>query len=413
MKTIKVIHPLKHHVYNSIVGIEKFSNEGNFKKTNVEIYLSFYRKKNTISKIIENIKTPIFSSKLSGYQNLQLNPNNISVKNIDTINFLRFQMQKSYHDEFIHRFNKRLKKTIKDGDIIHNLQEYGYETVEYAVNKFNNIKIVSEIIQPVSFQLRDKLEEYSHRWNYPKGISTQIMTDKKIIQTQNLINYSDILIGASNLTSNTLIDLGANSERIKIIPYGSNFEIINVEKKNSNKEKINILYVGSISLLKNIPLMLDVAEKLISDNRIHFNFVGLPKLKDDKKLIDKMIFLDNCTYHGAISHSDLKNVYLKNDIFLFLSEFDGYGMVINEAYSLGLLPIVNSTCRAFFQSTDENVIKSLDLEYLIHFIKQLDHEKIQEVKIKLKKKYSNESISWSKFQDDMAEVYKELYGKYI
>jgi glycosyltransferase involved in cell wall biosynthesis len=126
------------------------------------------------------------------------------------------------------------------------------------------------------------------------------------------------------------------------LPYSIN---TNVFIANKHKEKkLNILYVGQLIKRKGIDLILNAFELLDEtvQKNIKLTFVGSGKLKQNiviKKKIYKSISIVN-----FVNRKKITEIYSKNNVFIFPSLYDGWGVAAMEAMASGLALIISKNC---------------------------------------------------------------------
>ena len=113
-----------------------------------------------------------------------------------------------------------------------------------------------------------------------------------------------------------------------------------ISNKILKKTENSFLYVGGVSKLKSIDILLDVMSICNNKNdlNIRLNIVG-PILDDEKVyFLEKFEEIKNVKYYGSLYGKDLKKVWLQNNCFIL----PGIGgLAVNEALSYGL-PVITT-----------------------------------------------------------------------
>lgn len=94
---------------------------------------------------------------------------------------------------------------------------------------------------------------------------------------------------------------------------------------------VRFIYVGRLSVEKNLNLLADVLNKVRQTCDIEMSFVGDGVLRSDLQ--------KQCPwaeFPGYLKGSDLSRAYSESDVFVFPSLTDTYGNVVNEAQASGL-----------------------------------------------------------------------------
>lgn len=119
-------------------------------------------------------------------------------------------------------------------------------------------------------------------------------------------------------------------------------------KKNnniSNQAKI-FLFVGKLIKRKRVLDLIKVAQSKKLNNNSYFLIIGDGPLK--KKLLQKInnLKLNNISILGFKSQNQLRFYYSLADVLILPSEYETWGLVINEAMSSGVPCIVSDSCGA-------------------------------------------------------------------
>ena len=129
------------------------------------------------------------------------------------------------------------------------------------------------------------------------------------------------------------------------LPYSIEINKLN-KKKYFNNNKINFLFVGQLIKRKGLDLILNVINNLNPEiqSKIFFTIIGNGELCKEIKILENT--RDNVVYYSFQSINKLNKFYLCNDVLLFPSRFDGWGVVPMEAMSNGMLVISSNNCGA-------------------------------------------------------------------
>lgn len=147
----------------------------------------------------------------------------------------------------------------------------------------------------------------------------------------------------SNHMKNTMIGLGINKSKIKVIPNVVDVNHFNI-LKNDKGNKIHFLHISAFhNPRKNIPLILQVVKQL-SDKYDNFfleiggdgNLDYLNKMITKLKINDKYLRIS-----GEYQYSILPNIYSQADAFVLFSDFENYGVVLAESISCGT-PVIST-----------------------------------------------------------------------
>ncbi len=183
------------------------------------------------------------------------------------------------------------------------------------------------------------------------AISSQIGTK----QTEQLVKTSKITLYLPDSVFNgeELKSYGASEEKIR--PLAPFHKIDAFCKVNLNKDlyhqlkdgKINVLFVGRIAPNKGHKHLIEVVREYVNlyDRNIRLNIVGGldPKLnsyfEELQNLIKEYRLEDVILFKGRVSFQDLYTYYKASDVFLLMSEHEGFCVPILEA-QFSQVPII-------------------------------------------------------------------------
>ncbi len=173
--------------------------------------------------------------------------------------------------------------------------------------------------------------------------------------TLNLISKkTDFIIADSENTKKDIINyLKIPEEKIRVIYLAADekYKFLNNNiglkeelKSNYNIDSPFILYVGTVELRKNLPLLIKsfyelkkrgIPHKLILIGARNFGFNKILRLVNELRLIDEVIFT------GFVPEEDLVKFYNTADIFVYPSLYEGFGLPPLEAMACGC-PVITS-----------------------------------------------------------------------
>lgn len=237
-------------------------------------------------------------------------------------------------------YSNQIKKLVKEGgyDIIHNhLAHHGgipsrvYKSLDIpSVVSFHNAKL-----GPLQFG--NPIKRLFSSIYVKKGLST-------------MVKNGDIITGCSK---DVLTEIGKvvsfkNSKTV-VLHYGVSIpKVVSKNEKKDFKKSLGIngdkkiiVHVGSFTHQKNHFFLLDIAKKVF-ENRSDclLVLVGEGDLKPDvEKYANKLGITNSIKFLGL--RSDVEQIFLVSDIFLFPSLFEGLPVACLEALASGL-PAVGS-----------------------------------------------------------------------
>jgi len=286
-------------------------------------------------------------------------------------------------------------QTVTDGDAVSNdifgmyyaLEEEGHEVKIYCENYFaqRDVDLLTnaEVIKLLKNKDVTMIYHHSVEWEFgnqvikdckgkviiryhnitppeffePYDSFAFMKTTEGRIQTQHLaINAKGnvIWLSASFYNNNEILDLGVNPDKTFVIsPFHQVHELEKVNTNNTfydiikNNGKINVFFVGRVAPNKGHKNMIEVAKsfKQLYGEKATFWISGgfddgLKKYNDEiHGLIENYNVKDIIKFTNKINIEDLKTLFLACDVFLCLSEHEGFCVPLIEAQNFKI-PVI-------------------------------------------------------------------------
>jgi len=181
------------------------------------------------------------------------------------------------------------------------------------------------------------------------------------IQRKVLVKFAKSFIAYGTKAKLYLEDLGAKPDKIKIgiNTVDTNFYITETEKLRSQKVKSTekrLLCIGYLVKRKNISTLIESLQNILANNDdLFLDIVGdgedkgnLEQLVVEKGLSHKVIF------HGFKQRDELPIFMANSYTFLFQTDYDIWGLTLNEAMSAGLPCLSSVNAGATMDLIDDN-----------------------------------------------------------
>ena len=283
----------------------------------------------------------------------------------------------------------------------------GLGTETTIANIFLKKKIIRKIVgDPVweraysKAKISESFDEFQVK-NYGFSISLQ----KKVRSFS--IKKSDIVVTPSKHLKNFILNLGFKN-KIEIINNG-----VFIPKENTNiftNDQINITIVSRLVSHKNIKKIIRAISDL-NDPLIYLNIIGDgPELNQLQKISLESNNKDNIIFHGKLNRDDINHIFLKSDIYIQASNYEGLPHSLLEAISYGIPVLCTPVgeCKEILGNEDRGYI--LDLPVSKNNIKSKISEIIGEKNIANKKGEKGKDFITEKYNlTNSLNLYKNLF----
>ena len=287
----------------------------------------------------------------------------------------------------------------------------GLGTEATIANIFLKKKIIRKIVgDPVweraysKAKISESFDEFQVK-NYGFSISLQ----KKVRSFS--IKKSDIVVTPSKHLKNFILNLGFKN-KIEIINNG-----VFIPEENTNiftNDQINITIVSRLVSHKNIEKIIKAISDLNSP-LINLNIIGDgPELNQLQKISLESNNKDNIIFHGKLNRDDINHIFLKSDIYIQASNYEGLPHSLLEAMSYGIPVLCTPVgeCKEILGNEDRGYI--LDLPVSKNNIKSKISQIIGEKDIANKKGERGKDFINEKYNlTNSFNLYKNLFTRLL
>ncbi len=226
-----------------------------------------------------------------------------------------------------------------------------------------------------------------------------------------IFKYSNLIIVNSGFEKKNLLKKLKFSKHIKIIKHGVSLPkaSINFKKKN----EISFVFFSRIHPSKNLMKLVEIWKKNnFFDDYILDIYGEIDDVNYFESFKNEIKKSKNINYKGKINSNNLIYKLSKYDVFLHPSNSENFGLVILEALSCGLYPVVN-------KKLDWKILDKNDLGYSLNFndrnlkklVSKLNKSKQKIRNKKFKKKLKNfliKNYNWNLIIEDYHRNYNKL-----
>lgn len=252
-------------------------------------------------------------------------------------------------------------------------------------------------------ELSRDFEKYPEvKWSYENETDSQSISNharERLIEWK----FADKIFCASSFTKRSLINAGANSDDISVIPYGVDSVSKNSIELRKNR-RCQLLFVGQGVQRKGLHHLI-LAWRQLQD-KLQADLTIICRKLDPG--IEKMLSGARINLIPGLSDHDLGLAFSKSDVFVMPSIVEGFGLVYLEALGHGLVCIGT-------QNTGLPDIDSIDYSRRIVNVGDVEDLKANIVKVvddfymnlldKDEIRNSIRSLSWRKHRDMLFEEY--------
>lgn len=144
-------------------------------------------------------------------------------------------------------------------------------------------------------------------------------------------------------------ELGVKDQQI--YPFGyfrSDANVQHIQLPDSETNRMEVIFVGQLIYRKGVDLLLE-AMRPFFDLYPSLNLVLIGRGEMQKTLlgeIHRLGFEERVNFEGVLSPGDIPARIAKSDLLVLPSRWDGWGLVVNEALSVGVPVVISDRCGA-------------------------------------------------------------------
>ena len=224
-------------------------------------------------------------------------------------------------------------------------------------------------------------------WSGSIENETRNISKLRIQLRRQLIKRAHSFIAYGSLAAKYLVKMGAPEDRvyIGINTVDTNFfaqETTKIRNNSQKKSKFTFTYLGYLVPRKNVSLVIEAASLFLKE-RSDFNIqiIGDGESKSQLESLSIELGLkDHLEFVGYKQREELPEYFAKTNVLLFQSDFDIWGLVLNEAMAAGLCCLASIHAGATFDLIKEGqtgfIIDYTDQKKVVTKMKwMIDHPK--------------------------------------
>lgn len=252
----------------------------------------------------------------------------------------------------------------------------------------------------------------------PKIITVYDLTHEKYMNDYKLSKYPkkkifadiDHFICISNNTKKDLIYYyGIEEQKITVTYLANSIKFSGIYKNFFNKPYF--LFVGSRRRYKNFKIILDAYSKLPKINK-NFDIVcfgGGNFIEEEIKYMDKLSIDINNIHFRSGSDEELCALYKSSEALIYPSKYEGFGLPLLEAMSLGC-PVISSNSSSLPEVYGDAALSfsPFSVDGLIDCINKITSDNDLKQKLILKGFERVKNFSWKKCAIETNELYKKF-----
>jgi glycosyltransferase involved in cell wall biosynthesis len=300
-------------------------------------------------------------------------------------------------------FDDWVTRSMEPCRIFHFLSSFGVRSHVEARRRFGAVTICDRGSAHIQYQDHILEEEFA-RWGQPyKRIDPRVV-DREV----EVYESADYVVVPSSFCERSFIEQGISRSKLRRAPYGTDLTLFYPEPKRH--KKFRVIYVGSLTLRKGIPYLLEAVASL----RSHVELELIGEISEEiRPFLGK--YEGSFRYLGAKPRPELRKYYSQASVFAIASIEEGLALVMAQAMACGL-PVITTENTGGADLFDDGVegfivpIRSAQairerIEFLL-----CDRERLDRMSAAALKRVQSLG-GWDSYGDAIEQVYSEALGK--
>jgi glycosyltransferase involved in cell wall biosynthesis len=232
-----------------------------------------------------------------------------------------------------HEFDRWASRRLVDADVTHAVAGLGLRQRRAAKKQFNALTVCDSGTTHVRAQ--QALQDAEHdRW----GAEPVPWDGRSIAGIEQEYDESDLIVVPSRFAYQTFVNRGIPAQKVALVPYGVDADVYRPVPKMD--QTFRILFVGTLSLRKGFPYLLDAVTALNwRDAELTLRGSETP---ESRRLLDAYRGATRISVVPPQPRGRLKELYSNASVLVLPSIEDGFGLVIGQALACGT-PVIAST----------------------------------------------------------------------
>lgn len=264
-------------------------------------------------------------------------------------------------------------------------------------------------LHDLSFLIYPEFTSEINRWNCFKGV-------------YNASCYADFIMAVSNYSRDNFLEIFPHypADRIRVVHEGSRFSSISGNNPGSAVAGLKPdrfwLSVGTLEPRKNVRRLLRAYAAFIRRNQEGFPLVlagGKGWLENDlEEFIHTLGIREHLKILGYVTDDELIWLYQNCFSFIYPSLFEGFGLPVLEALSLGAIVVTSNTASLPEVAGDAACyVDPLKEETIIDAMLRLMNDDSYRTKLKGLSKSQALKFSWERCASEVLDIYREVINR--
>ena len=234
-------------------------------------------------------------------------------------------------------------------------------------------------------------------------------SEEKLARKDEELALADLVITASTFARDSVLCAPGLKAPIRVVPYGSQPSVLSRSRRRES-DRLRVIFVGALSQAKGLGYLLEAVARL--GRRMDFTLVG----RRISPAVPAPGVLDRYHWIPSLGHDELLREMAQHDALVLPSLHEGFGLVLTEAMSQGLVVITTPHTAApdlINDGVDGFIVpirsSAAIEEALTHLLDDRDRlAAMQEAAFR-----KAQTLSWENYRRHLALLAREVVGRRV
>lgn len=232
-----------------------------------------------------------------------------------------------------------------------------------------------------------------------EGLKHSYSSLKKYIFKTLLNRNSICYLAIGNKAKDDYYNMGLNRWAYRKFCFAEEYPMLfpEIDVSSKKNEIIRILTVSRLIAYKQVEMQLEALSEYNGAQQVELHIAGSGELMEKlKQKAEELNIAGKTFFHGHCDKIDLHKLYLNASIFVLASNYEGWGVVVNQAVHYGLPLLINESVRSGKNNLvkhGENGFLFKDKAEMIYYLKILCEN--AELREKFRKKNAEINAIWN------------------
>jgi len=254
-------------------------------------------------------------------------------------------------------------------------------------------------------RLQEEEAELHPEWAPTLGALTD--SAEKLARKDEELGLADAVITPTSFARQSILDGKTVTAPIHVLPYGTDACDTPVRPRSS-LDKLRVIFVGALTQAKGLGYLLEAMEKL--GDEIELSLVGRRVSAE----VPVPAVLGKYRWIPSLPHPELLEEMSRHDVLVLPSLHEGFGLVMTEAMSRGLVVMTTSHTAGpdlISDGTDGFIIPIRSSEAIEEKLSLLSREKERRRAMQEAARHKALTIQWEDYRRRLVELAREVVGR--